>query len=136
MDTTQCHTQCHITHGFTFTQRHTHVVTVSGRSLCALLSSSSTLSTPTNCPPPPLPCRPLKTFVSTTSAAHLCTWGPSIQELAEKSAHWAERLTTDFEAKDAELKALTATRDRDLERLQELQARFDRDVADRAAREV
>jgi hypothetical protein len=58
------------------------------------------------------------------------------QELAEKSAHWAERLTSDFEAKDAELKALTATRERDLERLQELQARFDRDVADRAAREV
>ncbi len=59
-----------------------------------------------------------------------------VQALAEKSAHWTEKFATDFEAKDAELKALTATRERDLERLNELQARFDRDLADRAAREV
>ena len=59
-----------------------------------------------------------------------------VQELTEKSAQWTERFATDFEAKDAELKALTATRERDLERLHELQARFDRDLADRAAREV
>lgn len=51
-------------------------------------------------------------------------------------ASWSEKAAADVEAKDAELKALIADRDADLERLKELQARFDRDVAAQAAKEV
>ncbi len=60
----------------------------------------------------------------------------SAQEIAEKAAAWAEKAAADIEAKDAELKALSALRDADLARLKELQARFDRDVALQAAAEV
>lgn len=57
-------------------------------------------------------------------------------DLNEKSAYWAEKLASDTEAKSLELKHLTAQRDADLEKLNELQARFDRDLAEQAAKEA
>eukprot|EP00753_Platysulcus_tardus_P000845 PLAT10746.3.p1 GENE.PLAT10746.3~~PLAT10746.3.p1 ORF type:complete len:613 (+),score=334.17 PLAT10746.3:159-1997(+) len=58
------------------------------------------------------------------------------EKLVMESARWSEKYATDVEEKEEAFRALNAARERDLARLEELQKRWDEDMARQAAKEA